>query len=1331
MKKIQSKIYVFIGLILISLSGFSQNFQPINVDTTPVSQSCNVNGGNFTATVPAEALSGDLIPLNITLPGTLPDSCAVNISISYSSPNNKLQFVSSSMPFFNSSGTLISTGSFAGNQGYNFNVFFRFFNHYTCNGETGTLTVTFDACGQTCSVTVNVTARAGNYWTVKKEFVAGNLVCGTSKWRFIVQNNNPNPSNYGNYILNGTITETTSLPVNGNNVISYNNLSNGLYLKYVYLSNCQNEGTVITNTADYNFTLGDGCTTMQGSVSAVSDTLAAPNGSVSFIKRIYSSSGYVTGSNNLQQWAANYDITPGCDGQFLIRLDNNGNVPWTDIQISDNLNIPGLTITGISLPPGWSSSPSLPQSNLNQNFTFSSPSGFVLNPDSSINIIIHFTVDNTFPVGSTIPNTATASYVAAGTGTGNSGSGGSPSTCQGVNCPTLDTSVQNDTAHAYIHTIDPVSVPRIYKWVQNAPPNRIYQVGDTISFRIQVRNYGAGDLTETVTDALNGSGQNLSLISGSVNFQYFEWNGTNHVPTPISNPFSVTNNSSANNLSIDITNMPGNCELGRYNYLEIYFDAIILPQLYGSKTNRAYLDNNIAHDRYTVDQIGILEVKKRADQEFIENGSNFNYIIEVTNNGSVPLDHLSISDQMPSCISVSQGIHATDFSGNNINLTVSGNLNVQIDPAFALQPGQTLTLSIPAVKQGGGQCCNENVTAQGTMTTSGVLLEANYGTPDEPAACVKSSECCDIVDFEAHLYQSPNGGYQVSINGGAVPLQEIQISMMDYHVEYNNEDCKPDNMGMFGQMTTSHTHLDGLILDSLSNGSYSLLWQAGNASVIQENLTLNIQEPQVLNLDCCEVDFYFCLKIKVKDVNCNVCEKVICLEPKPEPCDLTVQVENFQRNYCLSDELNISWSGNSTGDCVNVYLISPDGSQTIQIASGQADNGSLTWTIPQNFKDCGKKWKIAVADCETPRECYAVTEIFTIDCCGKCDCGQWESNRIEISEKPIVQTDTIKWPGEKRFQSDSNEDLSPSLFYQGNTTCGGTVTLKPGSYQFTPPSFNCNPDNESCNPEFKWHLVSPNNQIDQWSTGNVFQFNFIEEGNYGLYIYPQCGDQECKPCQMTVIIENCNEECNMFEDFEPGPVTNWNMHNAVNLVTNSGELYVKDGSGGSYIYSHSFPRNLTEQGCVLKYKVKYKSGDVNNNGYSSNNSLIIYISNGSGLPINTSVRAVFVLNSSSEIPSDGQWHTVEVPLQLASGNSLPSNAYGSWVMSGHAPGDSNYTPSEINSFNNLIQNVEGIAFFLDEGSNPAEEWWYDDFCFKKCCNKPTSGGNTDQSTNNK
>lgn len=1086
----------------------------IVLNTAPQTASCNIGSfGTMTISVPSEALTGDNIPLNITLPGTMSASCVKTVTVTHSS---NLQFQTSGGVAFAPIGaqTHQNTAALPGNDGQNFNLFYKFPGYITCDGTEGTFDVSVKVvCGgqeYTCQSTVKVKARAANYWSVQKMFVSGNLVCGASQWRIFLVHNNPNGAGLGTYALQGTLTENAPTPVISGafyNVSTIYPSSNGSYGGYnVLLNNCVPTGSTITNNVDYQFQLGNGsCGTMNGTATATSPAMSSPNANLSFTKQVYN----ISGTN----------LTPGCQGRYLIQLVNNGNVPWTNISVTDNLNIPGIILSGApTVGGGWTIN------NVGGNYTFSGGST-ILAPGQSVQIWIPFTIDGSTPVGSTITNTAQVSYQAVGTASGTSG-GGASTACPGINCPQLDTTVQNLTATAPFVVEQPRPIPAIRKCILN-PPNALspplYQIGNTIQFALTIWNSGAGNLSTVVSDALASAGQNLQIIPSSIQYEYYTDANTGWINScgstsgnlQASVPFSVVANTvDLQNPTFTIANMPGICQIGMGNYLRIIFNAKILPQLHGSKTNTANMTHNSSSIssavNYAVDQIGILNVSKKADREVVENGQTFNYIIEVKNNGSVPLNTIRIMDALPSCVEQAGQVTVRNLAGGTIASTTSGNIQVQVAAAAALAPGETFTITIPVRKTQGATCCNVGVTATARMTTSGVELSANYGTATEPAACVTSLECCDIPGFTAQMVKS-DGKYYIQVSGGAVPIQELDVTMLDFHVSYSQEDCKPADMGIFGQLSSTTTQLGGLVLQG--NGpSGSLSWGLGQPTVVNGQLEIEVSAPHVLDISCCEVKFTFCLKVRVKDVNCNVCEKTICYNGEPEvpPCNLVITQMSESRTFCPGDVIQLSWSGSTVSGFVDIILVDGQTNATYQVlASGISGTNSFSYTIPADFP-CGadRSWYLLIKD---PKgDCYVESRKIRIICCAAaCACGYWKTHDV------IVKHILTATPHDQFEASASLLKKAGLINVSQKAPCGNTIRLSKGSFSFTAPDFVCQPEN--CAASYTWEISGPNGLLIQ-GTGKTFSHQFTQFGNYNIKFTPICGNTKCEPCIIRVSI---------------------------------------------------------------------------------------------------------------------------------------------------------------------------------------------------------------------
>lgn len=1096
---------LFVISILFSLSGQAQ-FQPIQINNAVNSNTCNLNGEKITVTVASEVLSGDNIQLNINLPGTYPQNCIKTVRITPS--NNLIYTGSTTIPFSTSGSSIVSDPSaLPGNVAQNFNVNFQFPGYITCNGEIGTFDVLFelDCNGQlfTCAATVNVTARAANYWTIEKKFLGGNLVCGVSSWQFTLDEHNPNGTGLGTYNISGSITENTAatgVPVINGATHQVNNLIHRKTF-ITNLRNCMNASSTITNVADYNFTLGNGCEQMVGSVTDDSAPLTAPNASLSFVKYVEDNNTFSNLSNN-----NSFNLPPGCSGRFIIRVYNNGNVPWTNISITDDLNIPGITIANsIALPGGWSAN------NVANVYTFQAPAGFVLNPNERFDIKIPFTVDASTPVNTEICNGAQIQYQALGAGNnqggGNSGGNNNTGACPGINCPQVTTAIQNYTDTTCFRVSE--SVPRVSlkKCIVN-PPNTtvppIYSVGDLIDFTIMVGNSGAGALTTTVHDDLTFQGQNLEIDPTSIQYAYFENRSfydkrrCNPNWSPMAPPFGITaNTADLQNPKWDINGMPGNCDMQQSNYLIISFSARILPQLYGNKINEARIDIPqggvvTSQVNYSVDQTGILDVRKTADVETVGIGQSFNYLITLSNDGSVPLNNVVVTDLLPECVDFDGSLSIQDAAGTPISYTTSGNLVIAIDPTVKLIPNNDFTITIPVTKQGGGSCCNERVEVTADMETSGVTLMANYGDAQTPAACVSSEECCEIEDFSATLLEK-EGRFYLDINGGANPIQEVEIAMIDYHVTYTKEACQPDDMGMFGTLSTSAMQLGGLTLTQGDNNTSSLSWILGSPSVINSTVDLMVKKPAILNLSCCNVDIHFCLKVKIIDVDCNVCERVICYSPENnDTTRCALQIETIKDSYCRGEVVDLNWTSNVPDGILHIWGVHDAGNSSDIIATNVQGSGSLQFTIPLDA-DCddNKQYYFLIGDDQL--DCAEKTDLFTVKCCDTtpdCNCGRWKSNTVAVLDERMRPISRVR--------------------------CSGRVGLSSGTkYTFQPPNYVCDPTN--CDAEFNWEVIMNGRTIHS-HTGRSLEFSFRDQGTYTIVLTPICGGKKCDTCEFSAVV---------------------------------------------------------------------------------------------------------------------------------------------------------------------------------------------------------------------
>ncbi|NPA42756.1 MAG: hypothetical protein GXO27_01850 [Chlorobi bacterium] len=1295
---------LFIIILWISFHAvWAQNF-PLTVSTALDSASCRVtlpDGSvhRFSASVPREVLSGDIFPLNIHLPGTLPPGCDVDISVTYTDAQGRLAFVqSASVPFQSTAPNQLQSSGLAGNAGQNFNLWFKFPNYLTCNNETGTFTVTFTTCQSSCSVTVQTRARAANFWELKKKAVRPSAPrCGQSLW--YVWLDNPYWTHHGNYRIAGTVWEMTSLPVTGP-ASQYWNTERPVGKIFV-LQNCTND-PYVTNRVQYQFTLGDGCEVMQGTTDAMDTvTLVDPSVQVNFAKRMVSNY-YADAPGTLP---------PGCTGYYQLVLNNTGNSSVRITRVVDYFPGNELLFQSATQYGGWTVQ--APTAANNYRLEFIPPAGGAfLNPGQTLILNVYFQAKTTLTPGQTVHNAAVVEY--QGTWTGGTGGGGSSSCPPPVNCPQPDTTLVRDSVHYDFRVIAPSPMPMLRKCILNPQP--VYKAGDKIRFRLIVANGGAAPLHTVIDDPMDPpAGQNLRIDPASVSVQYVEdvpfapvWKGLGCQPGGIQQPVPaglVTPDlSDQQHPRFHINGLSGGCKVGKANAVIVEFEAEILPQVFGSKTNTAFAGTLRDQAFYSVDQYGSLAVRKQA----LPAGANrYRLLIQVANNGTEDLSAIVIRDSLPSCLSADlRAISVTGMQNQPVPFQWLGAVEIQLDPSFILPPGEKVNILIPVTRTREGRCCNIKVTASARIAESGYTLFANDGTPQDPAACLGTAEvstCCPTDALEIKLVKKDDGRYALSVDSDTLIVQQVDVQLLDYHAEYSEPDCRPDDMGLFGTLHTSTGMLGGLVLTDSLNGTSLLQWTLGTESPLAHTVDLEVREPKVREISCCEVDFYFCLKVTVKTADCEQCEQIVCSE---SPCRAVLSV--LPEKACPGDTLQIRWSVLHPADSCLQITASLAGGPSVTVGSGLSPSGSMAWAVPRGW-ECNRPVVFTLRGCESGSQCADTAQI-SLDCCPACRCRGFVNDSIFVGLQqggiimdrvaaPVVQTR----PGP-----------TGTVIKYDETVCNDTLTAERGKrYYFRPPDYLCT---HKCKADFTSTLSGPDGTF---TFGRTFTYRFIRPGLYRIDFMPRCGNRPCRPCTLYVKVVDCGT-CEIIEDFEqyaPGSDAGWHTVNAYNdgVISRDDNQFIQfvDGPGSSWAYSTMLQGDLTKLGCELEYWVYFDpvEDDVNQQ-VQLDASITIY--QGSS-PDAATERATFRLYTDHYLPLR-RFVRIRVPLRLATVHGgFPENDYGYWQLhnASNPP-----TPADVQRFNQLIRNVSGIAFYLDRGANPSEIWWYDNFCIRRYGTSP-------------
>ena len=206
-------------------------------------------------------------------------------------------------------------------------------------------------------------------------------------------------------------------------------------------------------------------------------------------------------------------------------------------------------------------------------------------------------------------------------------------------------------------------------------------------------------------------------------------------------------------------------------------------------------------------------------------------------------------------------------SGSPITITSSESVSWTSNPSATLNysPPQSQSCSFVATTPGHYTILGTN--SSGCCNNISIDVVESIPTP-EPS--------CNIENFRINLVSTGSNGFTLALDAGPVIIQEVDLSMVDYHVEYSNPACQPANMGIFGNIFSSTTNIGNLNL--INNNSHILSWLPGSPGILHQGIRLTISRPSILNLSCCQGKLFFCLKVRIKDINCIVCEKMICRE---------------------------------------------------------------------------------------------------------------------------------------------------------------------------------------------------------------------------------------------------------------------------------------------------------------------------------------------------------------------------------------------------------------------------------------------------------------------
>ncbi|MGN6568356.1 MAG: hypothetical protein ACTHJ0_10410, partial [Flavipsychrobacter sp.] len=246
-----------------------------------------------------------------------------------------------------------------------------------------------------------------------------------------------------------------------------------------------------------------------------------------------------------------------------------------------------------------------------------------------------------------------------------------------------------------------------------------------------------------------------------------------------------------------------------------------------------------------------------------------------------------------------------------------------------------------------------------------------------PPSCNNCLKILNSSYFELNDTVKNSNGYQLqngSLNFSILTnVQEVKISIADIEYSWSDSKCQDCHMHTIGRgclyAVGSTQTIGGLILDTnsaqfLPLGSKpdecpeEIIWTMGSyANAGTYNVPIQFSLPQGLIPTCCSLKVTkLCIRLSVKDVNCLVCDTVICFMVRPACC----KGSKWQSE-------TLSWQGVLSGDPGVVSTSADKVTNTLSVVCGQAytiaDGVSYTFNasyLCNPADNCKPKMKVGI-----------------------------------------------------------------------------------------------------------------------------------------------------------------------------------------------------------------------------------------------------------------------------------------------------------------------------------------------------------------------------------
>lgn len=186
----------------------------------------------------------------------------------------------------------------------------------------------------------------------------------------------------------------------------------------------------------------------------------------------------------------------------------------------------------------------------------------------------------------------------------------------------------------------------------------------------------------------------------------------------------------------------------------------------------------------------------------------------------------------------------------------------------------------------------------GNVVCDHCIFDIKVECPVEESCCPHEKEI-QVLGMDNTITQQTFAGNNyslytanISISGGPTPYQEIKATVIDYQLIANYEECIACKNKPFTWSSISGGIVAGIVPATTgasptvgfnipanpTENPREIVWANGSPINLAtpQNVAIQLYLPVASALPCCELKAKVCIKFTFKDINCKLCEKIVC-----------------------------------------------------------------------------------------------------------------------------------------------------------------------------------------------------------------------------------------------------------------------------------------------------------------------------------------------------------------------------------------------------------------------------------------------------------------------